>query len=288
MEWQTSSTRRRRVVAGDVVETWDYLDARVMRGRTPERKEKSERTKRPDSIYRAKRMIRWLVSANAKRPTAYFYTVTFSKNVTSYAEAVIVWEKFRRILKKEFPQIAYVVVPELQKRGAWHFHAAIFNAPSVAELQKTYGKRQTNDGGQAYAWKWRFTVMWSQANGHDADSGEVDRAEIQPVKDHVRLSRYITKYITKETGDRVPSDKRMFFSGGKELMKPQIEKVQAYRMGEQSVEYLNNRGKAIRYRSVEIAKNLLPDPSGSRVTVAFSRKDKYNGRVTYHRFESST
>lgn len=52
-------------------------------------------------------------------------TLTFRENVTDYDVALKVFAYFGQLMRKRFPNWEYVAVPELQKRGAYHFHLAI-------------------------------------------------------------------------------------------------------------------------------------------------------------------
>ena len=52
-------------------------------------------------------------------------TCTFRENVTDKVAAWAVWEDFIRLVHKRYPEFPYVVVAELQQRGAYHFHAAV-------------------------------------------------------------------------------------------------------------------------------------------------------------------
>jgi len=294
-----STTRRKRVTAGSQVEVWEYHDGGLREGVVPERaEEKGDRVKREDAVWRAKRMVRWLVQANAERELSIFFTTTFSEDVRSYDDAVAAWSRFRRRLREEWPEASYVVVPELQLRGVWHFHAVLFGCPSLTELKTRYGRRTRRDGRSSWAWKWRLTVLWSLANGHDAERGEVDRAEAQVVRSPGALSRYVTKYLTKETGQAVPADARMYFAGGKGLHRPKIERVPVVDVTTSSVMlteccvaqpqqcrcWQGVRGSLLATHTLESAARILGSPQ-QLPTFAFSKRKPYAGRVTYWRYQ---
>lgn len=142
--------------------------------------EKRERFVR--SCYRAKANIFDLVACNVnkhldyegKKVTTKFLTLTFKENITDLAVANMEVTKFFKRLSYELYKvnknvIKYITVPELQNRGAWHFHIILFNMKYIrwTKLIETWGI-----GG-----------VYINALGGKMDSTTV--------------AKYITKYISK-------------------------------------------------------------------------------------------
>jgi len=263
-KWVSFSKSRMVVRAGNLVESWDYLDSGLRFGQVPVRRAKEERQKIERNLTRSRRMIRWLVASNANIKTSYFFTATFSDSVTDFGKAVEVWERFRRVLRSKFPDFSYVCVPELQKRGVWHFHAVFFNLPSVLELREKFGSRLNSSGILVDSWLFYFTELWTNCN----NSSVINRCSISSVVSPIRLSFYVTKYLTKETGRAVPPDRRCFFYGGRSLVRPTITESRSFLL-----DINNNYYKPI----------LCPQPEGT-ADFAFSYRSKYNGRITYGRW----
>jgi len=75
------------------------------------------------SIQRARSSFFRLVAANletAELPA--FITLTFAGNETDIRYAYQCLNKYTANLRKVYPRLSYIVVPEWQKRGALHFH----------------------------------------------------------------------------------------------------------------------------------------------------------------------
>jgi len=175
--------------------------------------------RRGDSALRAKRMVRWLSVANAEPQRAYFWTATFADDIVDYDDGLIRWKRFIRKLKKEFPNMSYVAVPEVQPRsGRWHFHAVFANMPTEKEMKQRYGKMVSQSGRQCDAWMFHFTKIWSEANG----GGKIHRANIEIARSVAGVCRYLGKYLTKDVGGTVPVGRRNYYAGGRSLCYPQI------------------------------------------------------------------
>lgn len=156
--------------------------------------ESVQRERFKKSLYRAVSTIHELVACNVgihscpteKKPTVKFVTLTFQDNVQDIEVANDEFKKFMKRLnyhlfgvKKNL--IKYVVVPELQGRGAWHFHMITFNMP--------YIKRD------------ELIALW----GNGIMVGiEVVKGDNGEKYDAGRVANYVTKYLTK--GVEVQSD----------------------------------------------------------------------------------
>lgn len=113
---------------------------------------------------RARSQIRRLILAHN---LSYMWSFTFSGEVTDIDEA---WKQFRlfyRRLHRHHPDLKYVVVPELQKRGVWHFHMCI--------------DQYIDHGWMSQVWGQGFVFV---------STGDASGA-----------SRYLCKYISKSFDD---------------------------------------------------------------------------------------
>jgi len=175
--------------------------------------------RRVDNALRAKRMVRWLSTTNAVPGSAYFFTATFADDVQDYDEGLRRWKRFIRKLKREYPRLVYVAVPEVQPRsGRWHFHAILCNLPTQKEMKLKYGKMVAQSGKRCDAWLFHFTKVWSAANG----GREVHRANIEVARSVAGVCRYLGKYLTKDVGGTVPVGRRNYYAGGRNLGYPKI------------------------------------------------------------------
>lgn len=134
------------------------------------------------SCYRAKKQIFDLISCNVGKHLDYigqvqrvkFLTLTFKENMGDIEKANYEITKFMKrlsysIFKVKKNVLKYISVPELQERGAWHFHIVLFNCPYIHFRQ--------------------VLEIWD--NG-----GVYIQALPQGAKPTV-IARYITKYISK-------------------------------------------------------------------------------------------
>lgn len=83
--------------------------------------------------------------------------------------------------KTKYPRLRYLLVPELHRDGAWHFHGLICGIP-ISPLPPN-APIDLLEGGY---WDWvdyRLKFGW---------------CSLAPVRDPIRVSFYVTKYITKK------------------------------------------------------------------------------------------
>lgn len=110
-----------------------------------------------------------------------FLTLTFKDNVQDWDYANNEHTNFLKRLNykvygRKCSDLAYISVPELQERGAIHYHILFFNLPYMdkVEVQELWGHGQT-----------RIEKEDDRGNKFSALSGE-------------SLAKYITKYMTKQ------------------------------------------------------------------------------------------
>lgn len=170
-----------------------------------------ERTKKQS--YAIKRKIRGYALANDFK---WFTTLTIdpkqydSLDYDSSKELLLKW---CRKMRDRYENFDYLIVPELHKSGAVHFHSLLGDVPAnfiEAKHPKTGAPLLRNER-QIYNltdWTYGFT-------------------DCEEIEDKERTASYLTKYITKE----LMTDKEMFrkkrYFNSKGLKKPQIDYINA-------------------------------------------------------------
>ena len=112
----------------------------------------------------------------------WFVTLTFSPekvNRFDYDACVKLLSKWLNNCKRKAPGMAYLVVPEQHKSGAWHFHGLFYNCNSLGFHDS--GKKDKN--------KNRIYNIGAYRSGFTTATR---------IKDMEKVSKYISKYITKE------------------------------------------------------------------------------------------
>lgn len=96
------------------------------------RKKKKDYKRRIDSILRSVNNFRAVVHHNNHyAQTVVFITLTFAFDVT-YKQACQYTATFYKRVKKAYPEVplSYISVPELTKKGRFHFHLLVYNLPT--------------------------------------------------------------------------------------------------------------------------------------------------------------
>ena len=138
---------------------------------------------------------------------SYFITLTFDKekvdryNYDDVSQAMIKW--LHSIKNSCSPDLKYIIVPELHKDGAYHFHGLIDN---IGNMEMIDSKKRTKNNDIIYNIK-NYKLGFTTATR---------------VKENNKVATYITKYITKELFTTIQNKKRYWSS--KNLNKPLVEK----------------------------------------------------------------
>jgi len=158
--------------------------------RAAESKDEMSEKSKTNSLSRAKQRVRSLIRASEFDN---LLTLTFRECVLDFDYAWTVFSKFRRLMKARYKtRFSYVVVPELQSRGAIHFHLA---------LKGYYGVEFVRAA-------WHIALGSSQLGNVDFSSRK--RGESRSKRwDGSSIARYLSKYLTKG-GDIVGIDKKRY------------------------------------------------------------------------------
>jgi len=138
------------------------------------------------SLTRTRRNIRRLINAN--KTMSKFLTLTFADNVCDIDFANYEFKKFIERLKYQYPtlDLKYLTVIEFQKRGAVHYHM-ILNTPKIKAS--------------------KIAELWG--NGF---------IKINQIKKCDNVGAYVSKYLSKESTERLFNRKKFFCS--RNLEKP--------------------------------------------------------------------
>ena len=147
------------------------------------------------SISRTKKVMHEIVMANTWE---WFVTLTFNNEVQDRTDdkAVLAqWEKFRRSVRKHYPDMYYVAVMERHKDGCIHFHL-IVGGINEAQLRLVYSGHNDEHGRKIYnchAWHYGFSTV-TQVESTD------------------KVASYILKYVGKDCGITESGKKRYWAS----------------------------------------------------------------------------
>jgi len=150
---------------------------------------------RQDTLLRSQTKIRRLINANAfvYGCMPIFVTYTFAKNITDVKQANKCFtEHIVKLKRKHFEHLRYVAVPELQKRGAVHYHVIYFDLPYIPNIKKIF----------EYNWQHGFL-------------------QIKAVKKINNIGAYISKYFTKDWELKREKGQKAYFTSLK-LFQPEL------------------------------------------------------------------
>lgn len=141
-----------------------------------------------------------------------FITLTLDRQMIDRYDIDKVYPKLKAFLSNRVQRdgLAYVLVPELHKDGAIHFHGLI-NSPAVQlkDSGKRYWKRNTPCYGQhiynVTDWKFGFTTAVKLSGNYE------------------NVCKYITKYVLKQSDGGMIGG-RYYYHGG-ELKEPHYEYI---------------------------------------------------------------
>ena len=177
------------VISGQFLELYQY-QKEIKKGYEVTKQEIKEKVKNIKNnitwqksqfaLTRTRRNIRRLINAN---PTmSKFLTLTFAENVVNIDVANYEFKKFIERLKYAYPKLdlKYLTVIEFQRRGAVHYHL-LLNTPHIRAS--------------------KISKLWS--NGF---------IKINAVRNCDNLGAYVSKYLSKESTERLYNRKKYFCS----------------------------------------------------------------------------
>lgn len=169
-------------------------------------KAQEKRTRR--QLYAIRRRIKGYALANDFK---WFATLTFNPekiNSLDYDTAKTALLKWCRLMRDRYNKFDYLLIPELHKSGAVHFHGLLGDIPAgfAESVNPKTGKTVIRHGRQVYNltdWEYGFS-------------------DCEMIESPERAATYITKYITAAllTDKEMYNKKRYFNSQG--LAKPEV------------------------------------------------------------------
>lgn len=138
----------------------------------------SQLKSRADNIQRTKNQIMDLVRCNASDWKS-FVTLTFKENVTDLTEANKAFNTWTKSVRRVFPDFKYLGVPEVQDRGAWHYHLFTNLVPGSNLCPFQSGKDNMYD---VKYWKNGFSSVFN----------------LDTTDENFRADKYICKYMLKD------------------------------------------------------------------------------------------
>lgn len=150
------------------------------------------------NISRTKQKIFELAFCN---PWEYFFTGTLDKSKYNREDLEKFHKDFTQFIrdmnKKYELQIKYLVVPELHSdKKSWHLHGFILGLPKNMLSKFEIGQRM----GKAIAEKVQHGEIVYNWEDYSSKFGFCD---LEPIKNHEAVAKYITKYINKELANNV-------------------------------------------------------------------------------------
>jgi len=178
----------KNVYYGDNCDTYDYRTVKVSFKQGERSSEKKEALAKSDfAIQRARERVFRIVEANKKRFTnrkrkSVFFTLTTKDQLKDYKESNKKIKTFIRRLNEYCGyKVKYIIVPELHKSNAVHYHGVFFNLPYIPI------RVFSSD-----IWKYGST-------------------DLQLPRKIRSVSAYISKYLTKDFQEKTPKNTKTYF-----------------------------------------------------------------------------
>lgn len=140
----------------------------------------------------------------------WFITFTFNEkkvdrfDFDSVSKRMSNWLSNMRI--KYCADMQYLIVPELHKDGAWHFHG-LFSKCDGLNFQPAINNKKESKF-------YKCPLVRKGQQVYNALRFKFGFSDCTKIKDTKKASSYITKYITKEVIERTPNKKRYWCSRG--------------------------------------------------------------------------
>lgn len=192
-----------------------------------DKKEKSKKVEgviRPDSLSRSRTMLIDYASEYESEWKS-FITLTFAENMKDLTKANSIFNDWCRKVQRIFPEFVYLGVPELQKRGAWHYHILSNLVPGSLVIPRRPEKRLWNPEKKEYKIIEFYDLKyWG--------SGYSTAFDLNLTDDKFNCALYVTKYLYKDISSRL-------FGRRKVLHSQKMRKPQVYYLSQNSAVYLD-------------------------------------------------
>jgi len=189
------------------------------------RTEKIEGEIRADSLNRSRTM---LIDYACEYESEWksFITLTFAENMKDLTKANSIFNDWCRQVQRVFPEFVYLGVPELQKRGSWHYHILSNLPPGSCVIPKRSVKKLWNPEKKQYkVIEFYDLKYWNEGYSTAFDLSLAD--------DKFNCALYVTKYLYKDISNRLFGRRKILHSSG--MRKPKI-----YYLSQKSKSYLDS------------------------------------------------
>lgn len=134
-----------------------------------------------NNLSRARSRVRELAHCNNWE---YFVTLTLDAEKVDRFDLDGSFKRISQFIRNYNKQhsccIKYLIIPEQHKNGAWHFHGLMTGFPAKAFCKNANGYLDWIDYSKRFGY-----------------------ISLSPVRDPVKCANYISKYVTKSTGDNI-------------------------------------------------------------------------------------
>lgn len=185
------------IQSGNLVEEWVYEREPSPKShiQLKPRRKRILQERRPDHIIKCRKDFTRLVRANLNPQWPPALMTLTMRDIVDISDAYKLYTAFGRKLKKHYgDEIAWIAVPEFQKRGAVHFHVLLFN------FHDSHIKSERRTRRMAGYWGHGFV-----------DLVKTDGSE--------KLSGYLAKYMSKAMSDHRLVGKRAY-SASRNVLRP--------------------------------------------------------------------
>lgn len=185
--------------------------------KSPEKTTEHDEKRLSASLSRTRRRIYEIAACN---PWTWFFTGTLDGEKCDRNDLNATFKRLSQYIRdyrkqQEGEKIAYMIVPEQHKDGAWHFHG-LLQGVSEKELHKftldekipQRIRKTIENGTDVFTWY-----------GYQTRFGW---ATLTRVRSHEAVSKYITKYVTKELQNAAQGSGAHLYYASRGLKKPQI------------------------------------------------------------------
>ncbi len=175
----------------------------------------------------------------------YWVTVTFKHGKTKRLSDDVVkyqWKKFRQQLQYRFPDIKIFLIPENTPTGVkgLHFHGFIGNADLSEYLRPAVNNKKIYDGGQNEQYKEFLYTEFGDPIFNFVSSfvnvGFTDVVKIRENTNKLKLMNYMTKYMSKDSGNFQYNEKSYFHTHNLEFKDKEV----AWFFDKEKKELVNN------------------------------------------------
>lgn len=195
----------------------------------------SERTENSvistQSLTRTRNNLIELVAENRKIFKS-FITLTIRDDIRDIDVANKMFNYWCIYIRSEFPEFAYIGVPEFQKRGVIHYHL-LTNIKCGSDLLPYSPRFWYSDNKKDYV-NCDYTKLKYWNHGY-ITSFNLDMAD-----DHFNVALYITKYLYKDIDNRLWGRNKILRSNN--LNKPNKYYLLNDEVYQNAIEYLKNKG----------------------------------------------